>query len=59
MMLYYWVQNMTNLKFNDPDSYVDMVVKMIPSIGYSVIVIPLNIIYKYVAIYLTEWGIDF
>lgn len=55
MIVYYWFQNLANVKFDDKDSYFHWIMRTLPSIIYSIIVIPLNMIYKYVAILLTDW----
>lgn len=56
MMVYYWAQNAVDEKFSDPDSVEHTIIKALPSIIYSFIIIPLNLVYKYVSILLTNWG---
>ena len=56
MLVYYSIQDSVNEKFNE-DKYFHIFIRMIPSITYSLIVIPMNMIYKIVAIKLTSWGI--
>lgn len=55
MIIYYKVQDMTNVMF-DSDSILDKIMRALPSIIYSFVVIPLNMIYKYISISLNEWG---
>jgi hypothetical protein len=55
MIIYYKVQDMTNLMF-DTNNILDKIMRALPSIIYSFVVIPLNMIYKYVSIRLNEWG---
>jgi hypothetical protein len=55
MMVYYHFQYMIDAEYNK-DSYKDAGIRMIPSFIYSFVVIPLNIIYKFAATRLTEWG---
>ena len=55
MLVYYHFQYIFDAKYNS-DSYFDMAMRMLPSIVYSFIVIPLNMLYKYLATVLTEWG---
>ena len=42
-------------KFNE-DTYLHAAIRTIPSFVYSFIIIPLNMFYKFVATFLTEWG---
>lgn len=55
MMIYYHYQYMIDEKYNE-DTYKHQAIRMVPSFIYSFIVIPLNIVYKLVATYLTIWG---
>ncbi len=56
MMAYYFAQNSVNAAYKE-DSYVDYSIQMVPSIIYSFVVIPLNLVYKIAAIKLTNWGL--
>lgn len=55
MMAYYYFQHAVDVRFQD-DSYVHLVVRILPSIVYSLVVLPLNMIYKKLSVSLTEWG---
>ncbi len=55
MIIYYKAQDMANIMF-DSDGILDKIMRALPSIIYSFVVIPLNMIYKYVSINLNEWG---
>lgn len=56
MMAYYHVQYAADEKYLNADSYFDLAMRILPSIGYSLVVIPLNMVYKMVSVYLTDWG---
>ena len=58
MVIYYKFEHMTQAAYKDTAelSMLDNLVLMIPSTIYSFAVIPLNMIYKEVAVWLTEWG---
>ena len=55
MLVYYMFESMAYATFKD-DSMLHTVIRLIPSIIYSCIVIPLNSVYKSIAISLTNWG---
>jgi hypothetical protein len=56
MMGYYYAQNEANEAYKGT-SYIDQTMQMLPSIVYSFVVIPLNLVYKVAAIKLTNWGL--
>ncbi len=55
MMAYYYFQHAVDVKYGG-DSYVHLAMRIIPSIAYSLVVIPLNMAYRMISIHLTEWG---
>ena len=55
MLGYYGMQHKFDVMFST-DSIQHTILKMVPSILYSFVVIPLNLIYKYLSIALTDWG---
>lgn len=55
MMAYYYFQHAVDVRFQD-DSYVHLAVRILPSIVYSLVVLPLNMLYKKLSVSLTEWG---
>lgn len=55
MMAYYRLQLATDVRFT-ADSYLHLAVRTLPSIVYSLVIIPLNIVYRLVSVYLTDWG---
>ena len=55
MIIYYHYQYLIDEKFSN-DTIQHKIIRMLPSFVYSFVVIPLNIIYKLVATYLTNWG---
>ena len=57
MLGYYGMQHKFDIMFST-DSIQHMILKMVPSILYSFVVIPLNLIYKYLSIALTDWGMN-
>ena len=56
MIAYYSMQHWFDTKFIE-DSYLDMGLKMFPSMLYSLVVILSNLGFKFAAIRLTDWGI--
>lgn len=57
MLGYYAMQHKFDTMFKS-DSIHHTILRMLPSILYSFVVIPLNLIYKYLSIALTDWGKD-
>ena len=57
MLGYYSMQHKFDIMFST-DSIQHTILKMVPSILYSFVVIPLNLIYKYLSIALTDWGMN-
>lgn len=54
MMTYYHFQHLFDEDYPD-NSTIHNLLRLIPSIVYSCIVIPLNVIYKLIAVKLTDW----
>lgn len=55
MMVYYYIQHIFDKLYPDA-TYPHMFFRLVPSIAYSCVVIPLNMIYKLTAVKLTSWG---
>jgi hypothetical protein len=55
MIIYYHYQYLIDEKFNN-DTLKHKLIRMVPSFIYSFVVLPLNIVYKLFATYLTCWG---
>lgn len=54
MIAYYKLQDITNYYF-DGNNIFHMIMRSLPSIGYSFIVMPLNMVYRLVSISLNDW----
>ena len=55
MMVYYFFHNMCDANCPVSGIYLN-IMRLIPSTIYLVVVLALNIVYKYGATYLTDWG---
>ena len=55
MMTYYYFQHLCDKTYPE-SSIFHTIMKLLPSIIYSCVVIPINLLYKYAAVKLTDWG---
>ena len=60
MLVYYKIENMVLSSFtsgdDDDDSYLNLGVTFLPSIVYSIVVMVYGMVYSFIAVGLTNWG---